>query len=132
FVMINYQDPDYVHWGPAHFYTRAVSVIDEGVREIYHAAQADELYRDRTVFVVVPDCGRDSNRGAAVPFQHHFNSKSAPEIFAIVAGPEKYVPLGGAKVIDRPQQQISVAATVGELMGFRAREADADSLFKVV
>src|SRR5262249_15171352 len=32
-MMINYQDPDYVHWGNPQFYTRAISIIDEGVRE---------------------------------------------------------------------------------------------------
>jgi hypothetical protein len=131
FVMINYQDPDYVHWGPAHFYTRAISIIDEGVREIYSAAQADEFYRDNTMFVVVPDCGRDNNRGMAVPFQHHFNSRSAHEIFAVVAGPRRFL-RPSATPIDRLQQQISVAATVGELMGFRASHADAESLLKVV
>jgi hypothetical protein len=131
FIMVNYQDPDYVHWGPAHFYTRSISVIDEGVRELYSAVQADEFYRDRTVFVVVPDCGRDNNRGMAVPYQHHFNTKSAHEIFAIVAGPKKYVPHAG-RAVDRLQQQISVAATVGEIMGFRPHDAEAESLFKVV
>jgi hypothetical protein len=131
FVMINYQDPDYVHWGPPSFYTRAVSIIDEGVREIFHAVQADEHYRDNTVFVVVPDCGRDNNRAMAVPFQHHFNSKSAHEIFAVVAGPRKLI-RPSAKAIDRAQQQISVAATVGELMGFKATHADAESLLEVI
>jgi hypothetical protein len=83
--------------------------------------------------VVVPDCGRDNVRTAAVPFQHHFNSKSAHEVFAIVAGPKKYVPQARTlAAVDRLQQQISVTGTVGELMGFRATEADADSLFKVV
>jgi hypothetical protein len=134
FVMVNYQDPDYVHWGPAHFYTRAVSIIDEGVREIYQAVLADEFYRDNTVFVVVPDCGRDNNRAMAVPFQHHFNSKSAHEIFAVLASPTpgKFNLRPGGPPIDRLGQQISVAATVGELMAFRAEAADAESLLAVV
>ena len=67
----------------------------------------------------------------AVPYQHHFNTKSAHEIFAIVAGPKKYVPHAG-RAVDRLQQQISVAATVGEIMGFRPHDAEAESLFKVV
>src|SRR5262249_1246101 len=86
-MMINYQDPDYVHWGNAQFYTRAISIIDDGVRELFEATQHDEEYRNNTIFVVVPDCGRDNNRAMAVPFQHHFNSKSSHEIFAVVAGP---------------------------------------------
>ena len=44
---------------------------------------------------------------------------------------KKYVPRA-SRPVDRVQQQISVAATVGELMGFTARHADAESLFKVV
>jgi len=40
-LMINYPDPDYVHWGNRQFYTRAISIIDEGIREIYSAVQAD-------------------------------------------------------------------------------------------
>lgn len=126
-LMINYQDPDYVHWGNRHFYTRAISIIDEGVREIHSAVQADPEYRDRTVFVVVPDCGRDSNRMMAVPFQHHFNSKSSHEIFALVSGPKEWVPRGKKT---RPQQQISVARTIGEIMRFPTPLAAADSLFQ--
>jgi hypothetical protein len=48
-LMINYQDPDYVHWGNPNFYTRAISIIDEGVREIYRSVEADEEYRNNTV-----------------------------------------------------------------------------------
>jgi hypothetical protein len=132
FVMINYQDPDYVHWGNPQFYTRAISIIDDGVREVYEAVQADEFYRDRTVFVVVPDCGRDNNPGMAVPFQHHFNTRCAHEVFAVMAGPEKFVGdlrSKSGKPQDRTLQQTSIAATVGELTGFKAVEAEAPPLW---
>jgi hypothetical protein len=130
-MMINYQDPDYVHWGNPTFYTRAIAIIDEGIREIHDAVQADEEYRDNTVFVVVPDCGRDNNRGMAVPFQHHFNSKSSHQIFAVLAGPKRFVP-HARKVYTGLQEQISVAATVGGVMGFTTPHVDAPSLLKVV
>jgi hypothetical protein len=130
-MMINYQDPDYVHWGNPNFYTRAIAIIDEGVRELWSACQADEEYRDNTVFVVVPDCGRDNNHAQAVPFQHHFNSKSAHQIFAVVAGPKGWVP-HARRVYDRQEQQIGVTATVGEVMGFATPHAQAPSLFKNV
>ena len=119
-MMVNYQDPDYVHWGPASFYTRAITVIDEGVRQLYDATQADPEYRDNTYFVVVPDCGRDNSRATAVPYQHHFNSRSARQIFAVVAGPG----IRPGRVIDAPQQQIAVTATVGRLMNFPTRRID--------
>jgi hypothetical protein len=122
-VMINYQDPDYVHWGNRSFYTRAISIIDEGVREIYAAVQSDPFYRDNTVFVVVPDCGRDSNRCMSVPFQHHFNTRSSHEVFVIASGPG--IQRGGVRVERaRPHQQISVAGTIGKIMGFPTPRVD--------
>ena len=125
-MMINYQDTDYVHWGNPYSYTRAISIIDDGVREIHEAAQADPFYRDRTVFLVIPDCGRDNNRGMAVPYQHHFNSKCAHEVFAVLSGPDKFIGelrsrnggTNGPARCDRPLQQIAAATTIGDLMGF--------------
>jgi len=126
-LMINYQDPDEVHWGNADRYREALRAIDEGVRELYYAVQADDEYRQRTVFVVVPDCGRDNNRLMPVPFQHHFNSKSAHEIFAVVAGPEKWVPRAKQPQAKR-LHQIGVTRTVGNLMGFPTPLAAGDAL----
>jgi phosphoglycerol transferase MdoB-like AlkP superfamily enzyme len=109
---VNFNDPDYVHWGNMSHYTRGISIIDQGLKELVHAVDADPFYRDNTVFVVVPDCGRDSNPLVAVPCQHHFNSKSSHEIWALMFGPG--VPKN--KVIDRKVDQISVAATIGHYM----------------
>jgi hypothetical protein len=124
-MMINYQDTDYVHWGNPYFYTRAISIIDEGIREIYNAVQADEEYRDNAVVLVVPDCGRDNNRCMAVPFQHHFNSKCAHQIFAVATGPG----IAQAETpVDKLRQQISVAATVGRIMKFATPQVEAGPL----
>ncbi|MBI1840990.1 MAG: hypothetical protein HYR88_09095 [Verrucomicrobia bacterium] len=119
-MMVNYNDPDYVHWGIASHYTRGITVIDEGIKQIVSAVEADPAYRDNTVFAIVPDCGRDTNPFAPVPFQHHFNSKSAREVFALFFGP------GIAKgvVVDRHVEHISVASTIGHLMGFKAEHAE--------
>ena len=115
-LMVNYQDCDYVHWGNMSHYTRAVSIMDEGLRQIVQTVEADAELRDNTVFVVLPDCGRDSNPFADVPCQHHFGSRSAHEIFALFVGP-------GVKrgaVVDKRVDQSQVAATIGQLMGFKA------------
>jgi len=116
-MMINYNDPDYVHWGNMSHYTRGISIIARGIEQLYATTQADEHYRDRTVFVIVPDCGRDTNPFADVPCQHHFNSKSAHEIWALLLGP------GIAKniIVDKEVQQISIAKTIGHTMGFRTK-----------
>jgi hypothetical protein len=119
-MMINYNDPDYVHWGYLQHYTTGISVIDDGVRQLTAFVDADPAYRDNTVFVIVPDCGRDSNPLAPVPCQHHFNSKSSHEIWALVTGPG----IASNTIVDTPADQIQLAATVGRIMGFQTPHAD--------
>lgn len=121
FMMVNYQDPDYVHWGNPSHYTRAIAVIDEGLQRLVSLADADPFYRDNTIFVITPDCGRDANPLAEVPFQHHFNSRSAHEVWAMIFGP------GIARgVIDRPVDQSAIAPTIAAAMGFAASRAEGD------
>jgi hypothetical protein len=119
-IMVNYQDCDYVHWGYLSHYTRAIAIMDEGIKQILSAVEADDAYRDNTLFVVVPDCGRDSNPFADVPCQHHFNSRSAHEIFALLCG--RGVPRG--VVVDKRVDQSQVAATLAQMMGFKAEFAE--------
>ncbi len=123
-MMINYQDPDYVHWGNASHYTRAISIIDEGIAQLVKVTDADPYYRGRTVFLITPDCGRDANPLIQVPFQHHFNSRSAHETWAMVAGPG----IVSGRILDKTVDQSAVAATVAAVMGFRAREAEGSAI----
>ncbi len=126
-MMINYQDPDYVHWGNASHYTRAIAIIDQGLQRLVETVEADPEYRRDTVFVIVPDCGRDANPFMSVPYQHHFNSRSAHEIFALVFGPG----VAQNRVLDKQVDQTSLAATIGALMGFRARDAEGRVLSEI-
>lgn len=119
-LMVNYQDCDYVHWGNLTHYTRAIAIMDDGLKQLVATVQADPAYRDNTIFVVVPDCGRDNNPLAEVPCQHHFNSRSAHEIFALLVGPG----VRNGVVVDKPTDQICVAGTIAQLMGFRAEHAE--------
>ncbi|MBL9052573.1 MAG: hypothetical protein JNN02_02480 [Tabrizicola sp.] len=119
FLMVNYQDPDYVHWGNPRHYTRAIAIIDEGLQRLVGVADADPFYRDNTIFVITPDCGRDANPLAEVPFQHHFNSRSAHETWAVIFGPGI-----GKGVIDKPVDQSAIAPTIAAAMGFAADRAE--------
>jgi hypothetical protein len=119
-LMINYNDPDYVHWGDPTFYTRGIAIIDEGLQRLTTAVEADPFYRDNTVFVIVPDCGRDNNRLMPVPFQHHFNSRSSHEIFALLLGPG----IAQGVTVDRLVQQVDVMPTIGHLMNFETPYAE--------
>jgi phosphopentomutase len=111
-IMVNYNDPDYVHWGNMTHYTRGIAVMDEGLRQLVATVEADAEYRDNTIFFIVPDCGRDSNPFAAVPCQHHFNTRSSHDIFALAFGPG----IAKGQVVDHRVDQISVAATLGKWM----------------
>src|SRR4051812_24905610 len=119
-MMVNWNDPDYVHWGYMSHYTRGISVMDQGLQRITAAVEADEHYRDNTVFVIVPDCGRDTNPYASVPCQHHFGSKSSHEIFALLIGPG----IQRGVVVDKKVDQISLAATIGKITGAGAEYAE--------
>jgi hypothetical protein len=123
-MIVNFNDPDYVHWGNKAHYTLGVTIVDESLRRIYEAAQGGEFYRDRTIFVVVPDCGRDNNPLVAVPYQHHFNTRSARQVFCVVHGPG----IDCGRVVDRPTQQCQVARTVAATMSFAMPYAEGAAL----
>lgn len=123
-MMVNYNDCDYVHWGYLSHYTTGISIMDEGIRELVGAVESDPEYRDNTVFVIVPDCGRDTNPMSAVPCQHHFNSKSSHEIFALLMG----VGIARGRVVDKEVRQVDIAPTVGRLMGFRVEHGEGRAL----
>lgn len=112
-VMVNYQDCDYVHWGYLDHYTRGLAIMDSEVKRLVDVVEADPEYRDNTLWVVVPDCGRDDNPFMAVPCQHHFGTRSSHEIFALFFG--MGVPRG--QVVDRTVSQVQVTATLGRFMG---------------
>jgi len=75
----------------------------------------------------VPDCGRDDNPLVDVPCQHHFNSRSAHQIFALLVGPG--IPAG--TVVDKPADQISLAGTIGRLMSMKTEQAESRILEEV-
>ena len=127
-LMVNYQDCDYVHWGNLTHYTRSIAIMDDGLKQLVAVVDADAEYRDNTIFVVVPDCGRDSNPLVDVPCQHHFNSRSAHEIFALLVGPG----VSRGVVVDKPADQISIAGTIGRLMGFPTAQAESRILEEAI
>lgn len=127
-MMICYQDPDYVHWGNASHYTRAIAIIDEGLKRLMAAAETLAQYRGRTVLAIVPDCGRDANPLMDVPFQHHFNTRSAHEIFALLVGAG--IPAG--RVVDRGRDQTEIAPTLAALMGLKIPNAEGEPILEAL
>ncbi len=127
FMMINYQDPDYVHWGFPSHYTQGISIIDQGIKQLVETVEVDPEYRDNTIFCIVPDCGRDTNPFLTVPYQHHFGSRSAHEIFALFWGQG----IKAGQIVDRQVSQIDIAPTLGQLMGFKTDLAEGSVLEEI-
>ena len=75
------------------------------------------------MFIITPDCGRDANPLAEVPFQHHFNSRSAHETWAVIFGPGI-----GKGTVDKPVDQSAIAPTIAAAMGFQASRAEGDAV----
>ena len=119
-MIVNYNDCDYVHWGNPSHYTQGISVMDDGLRRLVEAADSHPEYRGDTLFVVAPDCGRDDNHLKPVPYQHHFNSRSARKVFALFVGP------GAAQgaAVSRRTSQADIAPTLARLMGVPAPHAE--------
>ena len=80
------------------------------------------------MLVVTPDCGRDANPLLGVPFQHHFNTDSARETWAVIAGPG----VVRGRVLDRVVDQSAVAPTIAALMGLRAHRAEGEALASIL
>jgi len=76
----------------------------------------------------VPDCGRDNSPFAAVPCQHHFGGRSSREIFAVLFGSG----IERGRIVDRPTEQIQIAATLGHLMGFQASFAEGNVIEEAI
>jgi hypothetical protein len=101
--------------------------MDNEVKRLVDIVESDPEYRDNTVWVVVPDCGRDDNPFMAVPCQHQFGTRSSHEIFALVFGAG--VPRG--QVVDRTVSQVQITSTIGRLMGFKTPFAEGAALEEV-
>ena len=93
-----------------------------------NALDQDDQYRANTLVVITPDCGRDANPLMSVPFQHHFNSGAAHEVWALMVGPG----VAAGRVYDRVVDQTSIATTLAQVMGVRATRSEGDVLSGVV
>ena len=69
--------------------------------------------------MITRDCGRDVKTLAEIPFQYHFNSRSAHEVWAVIFGPGI-----GKGVIERPVDQSAIVPTIAAAMGFAAFYAE--------
>ena len=121
-LMVNFQDCDYAHWGPRHFYDEGVRRMDQGLRRIVEEIQRNPHYRENTVVFVVPEVGRGTNldqKGGSkhlrTDYQHHNpDDLGSHQTFLLAWGSG----IRPGITIDEERAPIDLPATVGQMLGF--------------
>ena len=102
------------HTGDWITYTTAIRNADRIVGELWTLLQSDPAYSGRTTLIVTSDHGRhDDDHGG---FQHHGGICDGDKRVPFLAvGPD----IRAGLVVTRTAEQIDIAPTIGQIMGFR-------------
>lgn len=113
FVDFGYTDQS-AHNGDFELHKKAIKNVDAIITGLWKEVQSNSRYKDRTTLILVTDYGRhdDQHGGFA---NHGDNCEGCRHVMMLVLGPDTKK---GA-TIDRVAEQIDVAPTIGELMGFQ-------------
>lgn len=115
-LLVNFWDMDVAHWGSYSLYLQAITRTDRLVGMLWEEVQNNPQYKDRTTMLVLPELGRDGDQNAANGFLNHRSGDASCRNMWLLA-------MGAPKgETERPVRHIDVAATVAELLGFRAGE----------
>lgn len=95
-------------------YKAAVKNVDRIFYDLWQKIQSDSVYKDKTTLILVNDHGRhiDSKGGFKA---HGDNCEGCRHIMLAILGPD----IKKGVEIDRQTQQIDLAPTIGELLGFQ-------------
>jgi hypothetical protein len=119
-MFLNFGYTDHIgHLGTFDEYTRAVTNVDALFADLWAAIQADPEYRDSTTLILTNDHGRHDDAHGGF-HGHGDGDEGCRHVFFLVLGPDTRQ---GAVVAD-PAEQIDIAPTVGELLGFQTPLAE--------
>jgi hypothetical protein len=107
------------HTGDWDQYTDAIEQADGIVGDLWEKIQSDPYYRDRTTMIVTTDHGRhDDDHGG---FQNHGGiCEGDKRLIFLALGPD----IRPGVEIETVHEQVDIAPTVGELMGFETPLAE--------
>ena len=115
-ILVNFWDMDVAHWGSYSLYLQAITRTDRLTGMLWDEVEANPKYRGKTTMLVLPELGRDGDQNAANGFLNHRSGDPSCRntwLLALGAGIAK-----GAS--DRPVSHVDIAATAGEILGFKA------------
>jgi hypothetical protein len=117
-MLVNFWDMDVAHWGSYSLYLQAITKTDRLTGMLWDEIQSNPSYKDRTTMLVLPELGRDGDVNTANGFlNHRSGDPSCRNMWMLAMG-------AGATSgeIERPVFHVDLAATTGELLGFKAGE----------
>lgn len=115
-ILVNFWDMDVAHWGSYSLYLQAITRTDRLTGMLWDEVQANPHYRDKTTMLVLPELGRDGDANASNGFLNHRSGDPSCRNTWLLA-------LGGGIAkgeSERAVHHVDVAATAGEILGFRS------------
>ena len=130
-LLVAYGEIDCAHYGSWSRYAEAIRRTDELTYRLWRAAEELPAYRGKTLFIILPDHGRELDRPGGAGFIHHsdfYTDEGADEgcrrVFMLLVGPG----VAAGRKTDRPVPITSVAATGLEYLGLEPSANAAPSL----
>jgi hypothetical protein len=119
-IYVAYGEIDCAHYGSWSRYTEAIRRTDELLWRLWKAAGELPAYRGKTLFVVLPDHGRELESSGGTGFIHHSDfytgqgtDQGCRRVWMLLAGPG----VAAGRRVERPVPITSVAATGLEYLG---------------
>jgi hypothetical protein len=127
-ILVNFWDMDVAHWGSYSLYLQAITRTDRLTGMLWDEVQANPKYRDKTTMLVLPELGRDGDQNTANGFlNHRSGDPSCRNTWLLALGG------GGARgESDRPISHVDVAATAGEILGFKSSQMKGSALSEIL
>jgi predicted AlkP superfamily pyrophosphatase or phosphodiesterase len=119
-TLINFKEPDASgHSKDSAGYVRGIIDTDHYIRQLWDFIQSDSLYKNKTTLIITNDHGRHTAGHLDGYVSHTDNCDGCRHIEFLALGPD----LKKNYTFDKPYDQIDIANTIAELMGFKMPES---------
>ncbi len=130
-VLINFKQPDAAgHASDWPGYISGIEATDDYIYQLWNMIQNDPVYKDNTTIFVTSDHGRHLDGWSSGFISHGDGCEGCRRMILYAAGPD----FKQKQIRTEPREQIDIAATVAELLGFSMPYGDGqvmDELFLV-
>jgi hypothetical protein len=134
-MSIDFGEIDCAHYGSWSRYVEAIERTDELTYKLWQAANEMKDYRNKTLFLILPDHGRELDQPGRFGFIHHSNfytdedaDEGCRHIWMLAAGPQ----IKAGQQIDKPVPITTVAATGLEYLGINASSNAEKSVLNLI